>query len=109
MSTSYYADRINLYFLQQQHPDWSQQEYADAGIVNLTLFQFCRVSQSGATRLFQAKYTPSRKWLSQADSSDSLTKLESARSSLLQPLFSGGTANAAVMKALTYILPGIIE
>jgi hypothetical protein len=30
MSTSYYADRINLYFLQQQHPDWSQQEYAAA-------------------------------------------------------------------------------
>jgi hypothetical protein len=30
MSTSYYADRINLYFLQQQHPDWSQQAYADA-------------------------------------------------------------------------------
>lgn len=30
MSTSYYADRINLYFLLQQHPDWNQQEYADA-------------------------------------------------------------------------------
>jgi hypothetical protein len=30
MSTSYYADRINFSFLQQQHPDWSQQEYAAA-------------------------------------------------------------------------------
>jgi hypothetical protein len=30
MSTSYYADRINLFFLQQQHPHWSQQAYADA-------------------------------------------------------------------------------
>src|SRR5689334_5014215 len=30
MSTSYYADRINLYFLVQQHPDWSQEEYAVA-------------------------------------------------------------------------------
>jgi len=30
MSTSYYADRINLYCLQRQYPDWSQQEYADA-------------------------------------------------------------------------------
>src|SRR6266487_2831972 len=28
MSTSYYADRINLYWLMQQHPDWTQQEYA---------------------------------------------------------------------------------
>jgi hypothetical protein len=25
-----YADRINVYFVQQQHPDWSQQEHADA-------------------------------------------------------------------------------
>jgi hypothetical protein len=30
MSTSYYADRINLYFLLQQHPDWVQEEYAIA-------------------------------------------------------------------------------
>ncbi|HEY4387617.1 MAG TPA: hypothetical protein VGN34_24440 [Ktedonobacteraceae bacterium] len=30
MSTSYYADRINLYFLQQQHPNWTQEEYAQA-------------------------------------------------------------------------------
>jgi hypothetical protein len=30
MSTSYYADHINLYFLMQQHPDWTQQEYATA-------------------------------------------------------------------------------
>lgn len=30
MSTSYYADRINLYFLIQQQPTWSHQEYADA-------------------------------------------------------------------------------
>ncbi len=30
MSTSYYADRINVYFLVQQHPEWSHQEYADA-------------------------------------------------------------------------------
>jgi hypothetical protein len=64
---------------------------------------------NGVTRLFRAKYTLSRKWPSQADSSGCLTKLESARSSLLQPLFSGGTANAAVMEALTYVLPGIIE
>src|SRR5690242_81963 len=30
MTTSYYADRINLYWLRQQHPDWSQQQLADA-------------------------------------------------------------------------------
>ena len=30
MSTSYYADRINLYWLMHEHPDWTQQEYADA-------------------------------------------------------------------------------
>ena len=30
MSTSYYADRINLYWLMQQHPDWTQAEYARA-------------------------------------------------------------------------------
>jgi hypothetical protein len=28
MSTSYYADRINLYFLMQQHANWTQEEYA---------------------------------------------------------------------------------
>jgi len=30
MSTSYYADRINLYWLMQQHPGWTQEEYARA-------------------------------------------------------------------------------
>jgi hypothetical protein len=29
-STSYYADRINLYWLMQQHPDWTQEQYARA-------------------------------------------------------------------------------
>jgi hypothetical protein len=30
MSTSSCADRINLYWLMQQHPDWTQAEYAEA-------------------------------------------------------------------------------
>lgn len=30
MTTSYYADRMNLFSLMQQHPDWSQQELAQA-------------------------------------------------------------------------------
>jgi hypothetical protein len=30
MSTSSYADRINLYWLMQQHPDWTQEQYARA-------------------------------------------------------------------------------
>jgi hypothetical protein len=29
MTTSYYADRCNLYHLQQMHPDWSQQTLAE--------------------------------------------------------------------------------
>jgi transcriptional regulator with XRE-family HTH domain len=30
MTTSYYADRMNLFHLMEQHPDWSQQELAQA-------------------------------------------------------------------------------
>lgn len=30
MTTSYYADRLNLYHLMQRHPDWTQQQLAEA-------------------------------------------------------------------------------
>ena len=30
MTTSYYADRANLYYVHQHHPDWSQRELAQA-------------------------------------------------------------------------------
>lgn len=29
MTTSYYADRVNLYRLRQLHPDWTQRQFAD--------------------------------------------------------------------------------
>ncbi len=30
MTTSYYADRVNLFHVQQQHPHWTHQQLADA-------------------------------------------------------------------------------
>ena len=30
MTSSYYADRINLLYVLQQHPDWTQPELAQA-------------------------------------------------------------------------------